>query len=109
MLCEYPKLFTMRITDYQRQVIREEAAGVFGDTAVARVFGSRADDNARGGDIDLLIESPEVIPRQRKKSLELVARLQMRLGDQPIDVLVIDPATPRQAVHEQASRTGIRL
>jgi len=38
-----------------------------------------------------------------------VARLQIRLGDQPIDVLVLGSQTVRQPVHEEAIRTGVRL
>ena len=38
-----------------------------------------------------------------------VARLQRRLGDQHIDVLVLDPLTPRQPVHEHAMRQGVTL
>lgn len=99
----------MRLTQDQRKIVREEVAGVFGSDAKVRLFGSRTDDNARGGDLDLLVESQTPISQQRKKSLELVARLQMKLGDQPIDVLVLDPDTTIQPVHEQASRTGIPL
>lgn len=49
---------------------------------------------------------PEYI---RRKALQLVARLQMRLGDQPIDVLVLDPETSRAPIHEEALRSGVRL
>ena len=45
----------------------------------------------------------------RKKALTLTARLQRRLGDQRIDVLVIDPATRHQPIHAEALRTGVRL
>jgi hypothetical protein len=41
--------------------------------------------------------------------MQLIARLQLRIGDQPIDVLVIDPSTQWQSIHEQANMTGIRL
>ncbi|MEN8177173.1 MAG: hypothetical protein ABFS39_00960 [Pseudomonadota bacterium] len=39
----------------------------------------------------------------------VVARQQLRLGDQPIDVLVIDPGTIKQPVHTEALRTGVEL
>lgn len=100
---------TMRLSKQAQQIIRATVREIFGSEATVRLFGSRIDDMARGGDIDLLVELPEVTADTERKTLRLIARLQMRLGDQPIDVLVLDPSTPRQAIHEQATRTGIML
>lgn len=99
----------MRLADDARDIIRETVREVFGSAATIRLFGSRVDDNARGGDIDLLIELDAPLAEQHRKVLQLVARLQIRLGDQPIDVLVVDPETRLQPVHEEAMRTGVIL
>ena len=100
---------TMRLSTSTQQVIRETVREIFGPEATVTVFGSRTDDNARGGDIDLLIRSETPVAQRERKALQLVARLQIRLGDQPIDVLVLDPETPRQPIHEEALRTGVQL
>ena len=47
----------MRVTPQQQSVIRTAVAETFGETANIWLFGSRVDDNKRGGDIDLLIET----------------------------------------------------
>ena len=60
-------------------------------------------------DIDLLVQAGSVIPDLRRKSLKLAARLQMRLGDRPIDVVVVDPETPIGPVQASAIRTGQKL
>jgi uncharacterized protein len=99
----------MRISAQNQQVIRQTAIEVFGPSVRVRVFGSRINDNSKGGDIDLLVESALPINDSNRKSLVLVAKLQMQLGDQPIDVLVIDPDTIRQPIHEMAMQTGITL
>lgn len=99
----------MRIPADTRQVIRDTVQEIFGPAAVVRLFGSRVDDQARGGDIDLLVESGQPIANRQRKALQLVARLQLRLGDRPIDVLVLDPDTARQPVHDEALRTGVML
>jgi len=99
----------MRLSKNQIEVIRRTVREVFGVEADVKLFGSRANDDARGGDIDLLVEMPTIVVESERKTLQLVARLQLRLGDQPIDVLVLDPSTPRQPIHEQAIRTGIKL
>ena len=50
-----------------------------------------------------------MIQNRQQKICQLVARLQIRLGDQPIDVVVIDPTVQRKAIHEEALRTGLKL
>jgi predicted nucleotidyltransferase len=47
----------MRLTHIQKQVICERASKYFGADAHVWLFGSRVDDDSKGGDIDLYIES----------------------------------------------------
>ena len=99
----------MRLTQEQIAVIKQTTAEVFGPSAEVRLFGSRVDVQQRGGDIDLLVYCTQIIEDKLHKSLTLTARLQMRLGDQPIDVLVIDPSVPLKNIHHAALRTGQTL
>ena len=99
----------MRLSEEYRETIRNTAIEIFGGQVTVSLFGSRVDDNQRGGDIDLLVQSDSAISDRQKKILQLVARLQIRLGDQPIDILVLDPETKMQPVYEEALRTGVKL
>jgi len=99
----------MRLSPEARQIIKESTREIFGPDATVRVFGSRANDDARGGDIDLLVECSKPVKDRLKKSLALTASLQIRLGDQRIDVIVADPQTKPQPVHDVARRTGVAL
>lgn len=99
----------MRLNHTNRQIICEAVRELFGDEAKVLVFGSRTDSSVRGGDIDLLVELPRVMQDEMEKGLKLTARLQRRLGDQRIDVIVVDPETPRRPIHDEAMRTGVRL
>ena len=99
----------MRLSQQTQKIIRDTVREVFGVEAHVKVFGSRINDDARGGDIDLLVELPSIMADIERKTIQLTARLQLRIGDQPIDVLVIDPSTHQQSIHEQASITGISL
>ena len=99
----------MRLSQQTQQIIRDTVREIFGVEAKVKLFGSRINDDARGGDIDLLVELPAITAEIERKTMQLTARLQIRIGDQPIDVLVVDPSTPMQSIHEQASITGIRL
>jgi predicted nucleotidyltransferase len=99
----------MRLTQAEQSTIRHAALEIFGPQITVRLFGSRVDDAKRGGDIDLLVEAPAPVAQKAQKTLRLVAELQLRLGDQPIDVLVVDPDTTMQPVHKVAQQTGVLL
>ncbi len=99
----------MRLSKQTQAVIIQTAHEIFNPSIHVKLFGSRLNDEAKGGDIDLLIESDHIIEKARRKSLQLVAKLQIRLGDQAIDILIIDPQTKKQAVHKEAQRTGVLL
>ncbi|HFD78958.1 MAG TPA: nucleotidyltransferase domain-containing protein [Gammaproteobacteria bacterium] len=99
----------MRLSQQAQTIIRDTVEEIFGPDARVILFGSRTDDTARGGDIDLLVQLDSPDADRQRKALKLVARLQMRLGDQPIDVLVLDPDTRRLPVHEEALSSGVRL
>jgi len=59
----------VRISEIQRQCIKEAVERQFGADARVLLFGSRVDDTARGGDIDLLVETNSMVP----DSVEAVA------------------------------------
>ncbi|MYL23757.1 nucleotidyltransferase domain-containing protein [Halomonas alkaliantarctica] len=99
----------MRLSDTQRETIKDVTKELFGDSAKVKLFGSRLDDEAKGGDIDLLVTSDKPVENKVEKALYMVARLQIRLGDQPFDVVVVDPEAQLTPVHRQALKTGESL
>ena len=99
----------MRLTDDQRNAIREEVTRVFGPNARVRLFGSRVDDAARGGDIDLYIESEGDAADLLDQELRLHARLLRRLGERRIDIVVHDDRHPLRSIDAEARRTGVPL
>ena len=101
----------MRLTPQQQSAIRTAVAETFGENATSWLFGSRVDDNKRGGDIDLLIETKELdVTKIVRSELAFLTKLQMKLGEQRIDVLVDYPSrkyTP--PIFTIAKQTGIQL
>ena len=99
----------MRLTSEDQSIIRNTVAELLGPLAKVRLFGSRTDDSARGGDIDLLVELPHAEQSPVLIGARVAVGLQMALGDQRIDVLVAAPNLPEQAIHRIARQTGILL
>lgn len=99
----------MRLTEDQKRIIQEEVRAVFGPYALVRLFGSRLNDAMKGGDIDLHVEA-EGSPRELlDRELRLQARLQRRLGDRRIDIIVQAAGAPAREIDEHARRTGTTL
>jgi len=88
------RLATMRITTAEQAAIAAAARETWGPGVAVSLFGSRTDDAARGGDIDLLVDLPEApAPAQWVAQRQaFVARLYRRLGERRIDVLLGGPA-----------------
>jgi len=99
----------MRLRKEQIATIRAEVNRLLGPEARVWLFGSRADDAALGGDIDLYVEVNEELGNRAALASRLAARLQLRLGDQRIDVVLVDSQTPPQPIHAAARGEGIRL
>jgi uncharacterized protein len=99
----------MRLTPEQTLLIKQYAAELFGPLAEVRLFGSRLRDDARGGDIDLLVSSPSPVSRPALLPAQLAARLQMAWGDQKIDVLLEAPNLMQFPIHQRAHKEGVLL
>lgn len=98
----------MRLSAEEVMAIKRTAAEVFGPDATVRLFGSRADDTRRGGDIDLCLE---VDPSQATFDHECAFRhgLEDRIGEQKIDVVLHRRGTPPAPIAEIALETGVVL
>ena len=75
----------MRLTSQQIASIRHAADEVFGPNTRVTLFGSRVDDDKRGGDIDLLIE-PTQVDQPLARRLRFLGLLERDVGERKIDV-----------------------
>ena len=95
----------MRLTPHQRTAILT-AVGKQDPKARIILFGSRADDQARGGDIDLLIVS-DVIGLHEE--WEIRRDVLDEIGWQKLDLIVRRRNQPESAIVSVAMETGIPL
>ena len=78
----------MRLTEDEVATIRSAVQAHFGAGSAVWVFGSRLDEGARGGDVDLYIEPASPLPANLFLAREaLRAELERRLL-QPVDIVV---------------------
>lgn len=99
----------MRLTPEQVQAIKLTAQAVLGHDARVILFGSRAVDSQRGGDIDLLFETHRRLDNRVAAEGQIYVRLIRQLGDRKIDVLLKDADTPEAPVMRVARETGVAL
>lgn len=93
----------MRLSRTEIQAIRE-VIRLHDSDACIRLFGSRVNDQLRGGDIDLLILSGKLTYRDK---LKIRYQLKDRLGNQKID-LIITPK-PKSAFEQHAYENSTEL
>jgi len=74
----------MRLHESERQAIIQSIRSADPDAAVY-LFGSRVDDSAKGGDIDLLVLSKKI---NLMTKLTILAQLHQQLGEQKIDLAI---------------------
>lgn len=102
-----------RLADHDRNGIRRAVVRACSETGATWrrivLFGSRADPNRRGGDIDLLVE---LEPGRSTDRYRLTQRLRLaledELGEQRVD-LVLDHGDGADAFSSLARRTGVEL
>ncbi|MFZ4677794.1 MAG: nucleotidyltransferase domain-containing protein [Nodosilinea sp.] len=85
-----------------------EIRQVYGDDADIWLFGSRVDDNARGGDIDLYVETADDTNRL-DRYLQVRQRLFRLFGDRKIDLLVRSRQRLASPIERIARKTGQKL
>ena len=99
----------MRLTRDQQTAIRSAIVETFGEGADVWLFGSRADDSKRGGDIDLLVcPGPDARDQIFSRRIRLLTRLERMLGERKIDVVIEMPQDSRPIV-AVAHATGVKL
>ncbi len=99
----------MRLTDHQAETIRKLAIQVAGNQVSVRVFGSRLDDAARGGDVDIMLELPEPIANPALMAAQMSAKVSRAMRGRKVDVLLSAPNLKRLPIHTIAFNEGVLL
>lgn len=95
----------MRLTYDEVKAINAAFSHTFKEGKIF-LFGSRIDDNSKGGDIDLYIESP-LKEDIYKKKIDFLVKLKSLIGDQKIDIIVQEDES--RLIEIEAKDKGIEL
>ena len=93
----------MRLREEAKQVIIDAVKSVDPDAEVY-LFGSRVNDNLRGGDIDLLVFSRKMTYRDK---LNVKKKIFLALGEQKVDLLIYKDTT--EPFVRMALEQGVQL
>ncbi|MDO8207698.1 MAG: hypothetical protein Q7T38_07760 [Gallionella sp.] len=96
----------MRLSAEQRLAIRQLTRAVAGERCQVRVFGSRLDDAAQGGDVDLLLELTDPVDNPAFLAAQLSARVSRAMYGRKVDVLLSAPNLMRLPIHDIAFKEG---
>ncbi len=96
----------MRLTDSQIQTIRQLACQLAGRQSRVRVFGSRLDDAAHGGDLDLMLELPEPVDNPALIAAQMSAQVSRIMHGRKVDVLISAPNLMQLPIHDLALKEG---
>ncbi|MBI4972443.1 MAG: nucleotidyltransferase domain-containing protein [Candidatus Omnitrophica bacterium] len=98
----------MRITLFEKTIIKSSVKKHFGGNANVYLFGSRVDDDRKGGDIDLYITTDIPTSEIIREKIGLLVDMEKGLGEQKVDV-VINNHTKQKPIYEIAEKEGVRL
>ncbi|NCT56443.1 MAG: nucleotidyltransferase domain-containing protein [Legionella sp.] len=98
----------MRLSKHHQHEIVKLVKKNISSQAEVWLFGSRCDDKARGGDIDLYIETP-CVDNLFEKKINLLLQLKDLLGEQKIDLIVRRTNEALLPIHVLAKERGLVL
>jgi predicted nucleotidyltransferase len=99
----------MRLSSQQIANIRDLTNQLAGASARVWLFGSRVRDDARGGDVDLMLELDTPVLEPAQLSARLAARVSKSMLGRKVDVLVKAPNLMHLPIHDMALAEGVRL
>ena len=99
----------MRLTRQQQKNIIDAVQKSTDKSAKIILFGSRVDDNKKGGDIDLLLIFEKDVLQPAALSAKISAKLFRDFQGKKVDILLSAPNLNKLPIHKIAQEKGIVL
>jgi predicted nucleotidyltransferase len=99
----------MRLTAEQITIIKHATYELAGHDARTWLFGSRVDDQSKGGDVDLLVEVDAEVIEPAQLSAKIATRVSLAMHGRKVDVIIKAPNLKQLPIHIVALQEGVRL
>jgi hypothetical protein len=99
----------MRLKEHEIASIKRCAERHFGPNSAVRLFGSRADDGRRGGDIDLHVQVDDDAVSTMACRVRYLSDLEATLGERKVDLVVEGPTRKNGYIDRVARESGVFL
>ena len=99
----------MRLTPAQIDTIKSTTQAVLGEAAQVTLFGSRVDDQAKGGDVDLMIEVHQTLQEPALIAARIASQISRAMHGRKVDVLLKAPNLLEKPIHRIARQQGVTL
>ncbi|MBN2657979.1 MAG: nucleotidyltransferase domain-containing protein [Spirochaetales bacterium] len=96
----------MRVSQNQLDIIVKTIKGSIEDAAVF-LFGSRVDDEKKGGDIDLFLLTDHSVRLTEK--ISILTQLEKKGIERKVDLIISTPENRYDKLYSEVLNTGIRL
>ncbi len=96
----------MRVTYKEINIIKNTILKYISDAKIV-LFGSRVDDNKRGGDIDIFVETKQNITL--KEQITILAKIEWLGVERKVDLIIKTPDSKEQHIFNTIKEEGILL
>ncbi len=99
----------MRISKEDALFIKQSIVEQTNAAVKVWLFGSRANDDEKGGDVDLLVKLEVAVERPALLSSAIAVKIMRKLHGRKVDVVLEAPNLDVKPIHAIAKQTGIEL
>lgn len=96
----------MRLKSTELDIIHQCVVDLFSEEVDVWLFGSKVDDSARGGDIDIMIDSSSEVVSPALQSARLSASISRKMAGRKVDVVIAAPNLLELPIHRSARLQG---
>jgi len=96
----------MRLTEQTIFILKKSILKYVNDAKII-LFGSRIDDNKKGGDIDILVDTKENVDLQTQ--IKILVECEIAGIERKIDMIFKTPSSKEQPIFKTAMKEGIVL
>jgi len=99
----------MRLSEEHCRAIKQMVCDILGKGTTVMLFGSRLDDKARGGDVDVFVAIDYTPKNIAWMAASLAVKLERVLDGRKVDVVLHTPLSTHQRIYDQIKEHGMVL